>query len=296
MKKATISVVILHYNDFNMTRDYIDNLRGLNWNDISHQFIIVDNDSPDESGQTLYKNFKGSDDVTVILLPENIGFARGNNKGILYARNELDSELIVVSNNDIDIKTRDFPRLLLKEYKDSQFSVYGPDIYSLSKKEHQNPMREKPMELEEVGEKIKKIDRILPMLYFLNKTGLYDPMKRFKDKVKKNHVKTVPVKKSRIEKCVLHGAFFVLSENYMKEYPDGLFNETFLYMEEDILAFRCNLKGLKMVYDPAIDVIHFDGVSSLHVAGNRCEKFIREMKETRKSCISYMEYMKSQMA
>ena len=296
MKKATISVVILHYNDFNMTRDYIDNLRGLNWNDISHQFIIVDNDSPDESGQTLYKNFKGSDDVTVILLPENIGFARGNNKGILYARNELDSELIVVSNNDIDIKTRDFPRLLLKEYKNSQFSVYGPDIYSLSKKEHQNPMREKPMELEEVEKKIKKIDRILPMLYFLNKTGLYDPMKRFKDKVKKNHVKKVPVKKSRIEKCVLHGAFFALSENYMKEYPDGLFNETFLYMEEDILAFRCNLKGLKMVYDPAIEVIHFDGVSSLHVAGNRCEKFIREMKETRKSCISYMEYMKSQMA
>lgn len=296
MKKATISVVVLHYNDFDMTRKYIDNLRGLEWNDISHQFIIVDNHSPDGSGQTLYENFKDSDDVTVILLPENIGFARGNNQGILFAHNELNSELIVVSNNDIDIKTKEFPRFLLKEYEKSNFAVYGPDIYSLSKKEHQNPMREKPMNPEEVERKIKKIDRILPMLYFLNKTGLYNPMKRFKDKVKKNHAQTAPVKNSRTEKCVLHGAFFVLSENYMKEYLDGLFGGTFLYMEEDILAFRCNLKGLKMVYDPAVDVIHFDGVSSLRMAGNRCEKFIREMKETRKSCVSYMEYMKSQMA
>lgn len=142
MKKTTIAVVILHYNDFEMTRQYIENLRKLKWNDVTHQFIIVDNNSPDGSGVELYEYFKADADTSVILLSENIGFARGNNKGIVFAKDELDADLIVVSNNDIDVKTKDFPRLLIREYAASNFAVYGPDIYSLSKKMHQNPMRQ----------------------------------------------------------------------------------------------------------------------------------------------------------
>lgn len=41
MKKTTIAVVILHYNDFEMTRQYIENLRKLKWNDVTHQFRFL---------------------------------------------------------------------------------------------------------------------------------------------------------------------------------------------------------------------------------------------------------------
>lgn len=291
MKKKTIAVVILHYNDFEMTRQYVENLRNLKWNDIAHHFVIVDNNSPDGSGAELYEYFKVDADTTVILLPENIGFARGNNKGIIFAKDELNSDLIVVSNNDIEVKTKDFPQLLIQEYAISDFAVYGPDIYSLSKKMHQNPMRQSPMNFDDVNNKIKKIDRILPVLYIMNKLGIYDQIKSLKNKIKKKKANS-PIKSTvRLEGYVLHGSFFVLSKEYLRMYPEGLFEGTFLYMEEDILAYRCNLKRLKMVYDPLVQVIHNDGVSSMKIAGNRCMKFIREMNETRKSCESYIKYM-----
>lgn len=293
MKKTTIAVVILHYNDFEMTRQYIENLRKLKWNDVTHQFIIVDNNSPDGSGVELYEYFKADADTSIILLSENIGFARGNNKGIIFAKDELDADLIVVSNNDIDVKTKDFPRLLIREYAASNFAVYGPDIYSLSKKMHQNPMRQSPMNFDDVNNKIRKIDRTLPVLHILNKMGIYDQIKSLKNKIKKKKDNSPLESTARVEGCVLHGAFFVLSKEYLRMYPEGLFEGTFLYMEEDILAYRCNLKRLKMVYDPLVQVIHYDGVSSMKIAGNRCMKFIREMNETRKSCEAYIEYMKN---
>lgn len=293
MKKITIAIVVLHYNDFNMTKNYIDNLKELEWCEISHRFIVVDNYSPDDSGIELQKYFKDDEEVNVMLLSENIGFAKGNNKGIMYARIELNAELIIVSNNDIDVETSNFPQLLLEEYKKSNFAVYGPDVYSLNKKMHQNPMRLELMTMEQVKSKIKKIDRIVPILIVLNKTKLYDICKRIKSKFEKRNESKSDHYVSRLEDCVLHGAFFVLSKKYIDEYPDGLFEGTFLYMEEDILAYRCKLKNLKMVYDPTVKVIHYDGVSSLRIAGNRCEKFIREMKETKKSCRRFIEYMEN---
>ena len=255
MKKTTIAVVILHYNDFEMTRQYIENLRKLKWNDVTHQFIIVDNNSPDGSGVELYEYFKADADTSVILLSENIGFARGNNKGIVFAKDELDADL--------------------------------------SKKMHQNPMRQSPMNFDDVNNKIRKIDRTLPVLHILNKMGIYDQIKSLKNKIKKKKDNSPLESTARVEGCVLHGAFFVLSKEYLRMYPEGLFEGTFLYMEEDILAYRCNLKRLKMVYDPLVQVIHYDGVSSMKIAGNRCMKFIREMNETRKSCEAYIEYMKN---
>lgn len=291
MKKTVIAVVILHYNDFDMTKNYIENLRTLEWAGISHKFIIVDNNSPDGSGIILKEYYENDKDVIVMLLNENIGFARGNNKGILFARNELKAELIVVSNNDIDVKSINFPKLILEEYEKSNFAVCGPDIYSLSKQMHQNPMRKEPMNLEQVRNKIRKINYIVPILEVLDKTKLYDICRKIKNKFSNKNVSNSEYYLKYLENCTLHGAFFVLSKKYMDEYDDGLFEGTFLYMEEDILAYRCKIKKMKMVYNPVIQVIHYDGVSSLKIARNRCRKFIREMKETKKSCVSFIEYI-----
>lgn len=291
MINKTVSVVILHYNDFQMTKKYIENLRNLYWENVGHKFIIVDNASPDGSGDRLKKEYSLSEDVEVLLLEKNLGFAKGNNVGILYARNKFDSDLIIVSNSDIEIKTMSLPEELIAIYEDSGFSVYGPDIYSLSRKIHQNPFREKPLNKVEVREKIKKIDRILPILRILDALNLYNFLRKVKA--------YLPKRKQSIEEnynekkvgYVLQGAFFVLSRQYFEEYPDGLYDATFLYMEEDILAYRCMKSKLKMLYDPKISVVHFDGVSSLKESGDRCKKYIRELVETKKSCIVYLNYM-----
>lgn len=291
MNSKTIAIVILHYNDFNMTKNYINNLKELNWENINHKFIIVDNASPDCSGIKLKEKYYSDKDVEVLLLERNLGFARGNNIGILYAKNELDADLVVVSNNDIKIKTRTFPEELIEMYEENFFAVYGPDIYSKGRNIHQNPFRKSPLNMEEVKSKIKEIDRLLPILKIIDKTRMYNFLRKIKKISFKKKKAMAEDYKQRKLNYVLHGAFFVLTKKYFEKYPDGLYDGTFLYMEEDILAYRC-LKGkLKMLYDPKISVIHFDGVSSLKESGDRCKKYIRELTETRKSCISYINYM-----
>ncbi|WP_274656652.1 glycosyltransferase [Streptococcus equinus] len=291
MCNKSIAVVILHYNDFNMTRNYIENLKTLNWENIPHKFIIVDNASPDGSGSKLYDEYYLSEDVEVLLVEKNIGFARGNNVGILHAWKELGAELVVVSNNDIEIKTTTFPEQLIEMFEKEDFAVYGPDIYSQSKKLHQNPFREAPLNVLDVQRKIKKIDRVLPILKILDKLNIYNFLREIKSIFSRSK-RTVGIYEERKLNYVLHGAFFVLSKNYFDKYPDGLYDGTFLYMEEDILAYRCMKSKLKMLYDPKISVIHFDGVSSLKESGDRCKKYIRELTETRKSCISYINHMR----
>ena len=46
----------------------------------------------------------------------------------------------------------------------------------------------------------------------------------------------------------LHGAFLIFSENYINTF-NGLYNKTFLYMEEDILRLRCEYYNLLMIVE-----------------------------------------------
>ena len=79
-----IGIVILHYNDAQMTESYIRNLNNLSWEDLRGHIIVVDNASPDGSGVLLKSKYADSKNVTVLINERNEGFARGNNVGIRY--------------------------------------------------------------------------------------------------------------------------------------------------------------------------------------------------------------------
>lgn len=280
----SISVVILHYNNSEMTINYINNLKKLNWGILEKHFIVVDNCSPDYSGKYLFDIYKNSDDVTVILNSVNMGFAKGNNLGIKYAANQLMSELIIVSNNDIYIEDIDFPQKLWNIYQNSSAAVIGPDIYSLNKKIHQSPIRKNYLNEKQLKEQLIHIDHMLKKIHIIDFFHLYNFISRVKRLFGMR-----PGKEGvayNIEQCnvVLQGAFFVLSRQYMESYTDGLYNGTFLYMEEDILAYRCKIKNLKTLYTPKLKVFHYDGYSTNNCLKGRCAKYIFELEETRKSC------------
>ena len=293
-KSTTISIVILHYNDFELTKNYIDNLEKQEWRDIEYHIIVVDNASPDKSGRKLAIYYKKSEKVNVILLEKNLGFAKGNNVGIQKAVLEYDSDLIVVSNNDILIQDNMFMQKLMDRYKYEKFDVMGPDIFSSRRNFHQSPMREHYFTLEEIKNQIQHIDKTLYKLRIIDKLGIYNLLSSLKKKIK-GRQQDVPKYNSLQYGVVLQGAFFVLAKGYMKAYPDGLYPNTFLYMEEDILNYRVLKKGLKALYDPSISVIHMEGVSSLKKNANRCKKYIFELEQTRVSCLVMAEYIKEDM-
>ena len=73
--------VILHYRAAEMTRTCVERIRALNG---SNYIVIVDNASPNGTGELLAEEYAGEDNITVLLNQENAGFARGNNLGIRW--------------------------------------------------------------------------------------------------------------------------------------------------------------------------------------------------------------------
>lgn len=48
--------------------------------------VIVDNASANGTGRELQQLYQGAENIYVILNPENLGFARGNNVGFEFAK------------------------------------------------------------------------------------------------------------------------------------------------------------------------------------------------------------------
>ena len=287
-----ISVVILHYNNLADTTKYIENLRQLNWEGLSYHFIVVDNASPDGSGRKLAERYNEDADVKVLLSDQNLGFAKGNNLGIVYAREQFAADFIAVSNNDIEICNKEFFQDLVQLHSQDPFAVCGPDIYSVGKQFHQSPIRSCLLTLREVEDSISDMTKKLRMVRLLNDLHLYELLRKVKHLMGRGSGGIVAEDHENVQyDVVIHGAFFVLTKEYTEQFPHGLYPETFMYREEDILAYLCAQKRLKIRFCPELQVLHYDGVSTLKATGNRAGKYIFELENTIQSSGKLIELM-----
>ncbi len=263
--------VILHYLTEEYTESCVSSVQKLCKSGGPKVHIyVVDNASPDGSGQRLYEKYSGNDDVTVILGKTNAGFARGNNAGFRRAKKD-GADFIILINNDTEIKDPDFLTKTVSLYEKEGFAVLGPDIYCIRADKHQNPA---------VGVKIDA--KTIPAQRFrfyagrmLNLFGLYDRVFEFKKKHSKSRKSRDAYKESAVcgdgNAYVLHGSCLIFSEKYINVF-DGLDPRTFMYMEEEVLAARCRKNGLKMVYSPALQIIHYQDAATDATMSDRRKK------------------------
>jgi GT2 family glycosyltransferase len=92
------------------------------------EIVIVDNASPDGSGDQLARCYAGQKPVHLLRAPENLGFARGHNLGYQFAKNNLRADYIILLNNDTRISQPDFISKLEQIARATPFDVLGPDI------------------------------------------------------------------------------------------------------------------------------------------------------------------------
>ncbi|MBI4400191.1 MAG: glycosyltransferase family 2 protein [Nitrospirae bacterium] len=118
-----VAVVILNWNQEKDTSDCLTSLRAVNG--VSFRVILVDNGSSRESVDRLVHNFP---EAAVIRLPENRGFAAGNNVGILRALQDGASHILLL-NNDTLVDPAFLPPLL-DGLTVPEVGVVGPKIYS----------------------------------------------------------------------------------------------------------------------------------------------------------------------
>lgn len=243
--------VILHYLTFKDTveciNSIINNLDYKNFN-----IIVVDNGSPNDSGEQIKRKYMDNENIIFIKLDENIGFAKGNNHGYRIAKETLKSDFIAMINNDTIINQSDFVSNIIKIYKEEGFDLFGPDIISTKDGNHQNPQRTEGINKLQ----LKKMISRYRLHILLDIFGVENIITKLLKYIKRNEFKFHNEKwKQKQLDVQLHGSCLVFSPTYIEKYK-GLYDNTFMYMEEDILYYVAKKENLKIVYSPEVRIYH----------------------------------------
>lgn len=252
--------VILHYMAIDDSIECIESIiKNIDKENLDIEIIVVDNASPDDSYQKLESRYKDVKNVHLIHSDLNLGFSKGNNLGFEYAKKYINSDFIAMINNDTVINQKDFCKKIVDEYNKERFDIAGPNIISLKGSINQNPIPYKKPDLKEISNKILKY-KILKFACKFNA-----------DKIIHKVNKTL--KKSKIEEndFKLHGSCLIFSKDYINKY-DGLYSETFMYGEEDILKWIAIRDNLYMRYLDNISIYHKEDASTEKLLGNKKKK------------------------
>lgn len=273
-KQPKFVFVILHYQTIDDTTECVNSITS-NVDYINFEIIIVDNCSPNNSGIIIEQLFAEEKNITVILNNENLGFAKGNNVGFLFAKKNLSANFIALINNDTVIKQKDFISSIIKKYNTENFHILGPDIISTIDGKHQNP---REITIQD-PDRLKGLINVYIVLLILN----YFLLDKILERVKKTFYKKTFVKQILHEKIdwkeeklsvKLHGSALIFSPQYLKEY-DGLYSKTFMYSEEAILYFIAKRDNLISLYYPSVQILHKEDSSteSVYKKGFRKRRF-----------------------
>lgn len=215
MKKC---LVTLNYNDSNTTIKFLKKI--ITYKTID-RIVIVDNNSTDDSYVNL-KKFREEcgDKFDLLKTHKNGGYAFGNNYGCKYVINKYNPEYIIIANPDISFEETVVDDIVnvYNEKKDAAIVSCVMDCLS-------NTHLPKAWKLPDYK------DCILENLIILRK--LVGDKTRYDFSELSNNINKVEV---------VPGSFFVIST---KSFLDvGGFDEsTFLYYEENILAYKLKNKG-----------------------------------------------------
>jgi len=164
MNSKSVAIIILNWNGWRDTIECLESLYQNNYQNYS--VIVVDNNSDDESVQKIKEycngeikvespffnydsskkpinfvettpnldikihDFKTSSGRLILVKNDkNEGFAEGNNIGIRYAINNLNSDYILLLNNDTVVDKNFLVEMLKVAENDDKIGVAGPKIY-----------------------------------------------------------------------------------------------------------------------------------------------------------------------
>lgn len=290
-----VSFVILHYLSYETTKKCVDSiLQNIEYP--KYDIIVVDNHSKNNSGQKLCEAYRSNERVTVIINQENLGFAKGNNIGYAHALKKSHADFVICTNNDTVFEQRDFISVLLECYEQTNAALIGPDIITLSN-EHQSPYREKILTYNEAKRWYQK--RFLYTCYLKMDAKLH--IGRCFWGLKKKYEKNDAIKKeSRNHKTmqknvVLQGACVIFTPIFKEQFTYAFYPETYMYCEEDIIAYLCIKKGMTTCYTPKLIVQHEERAATKLLCKEELAKEIFLSENITKSLKVLLRLMKEEM-
>lgn len=286
-----IGFVILHYYTQKDTISCVESIQ-TKMKKENYEIVIIDNGSKNESGKLLKKKYENEDKIHVLIQKENLGFAKGNNIGFKYAKEQLKCNYIVLLNNDTCILQEEFFNLIKEEYNKSGFAVLGPKIYLL--KNQINPVNLNSLSIQ----RIKKELRSDSLNLFFSYMGLYqlytNTKKWIKKLLKKNIVQNLADVNTYYKNIILHGCCLIFSPIYVEKF-NGLDERTFLYHEEELLFYRLQKNKMISVYNPKIEIFHAeDSATNAITVTDRKKRIFVYKNKIKSGKILYYELKRGQ--
>ncbi|PKM50895.1 MAG: hypothetical protein CVV02_09255 [Firmicutes bacterium HGW-Firmicutes-7] len=252
-----IVFVILHFNAMQITIECIESIFKFARYDY-YSIVVVDNKSPNGTGISLKEKYLNHPKVHVILLDENIGFAKGNNVGYKYAKETLEADFIIIPNNDTEFIDDHFIDNAIRIFNESAYGILGPNIISARTGAHQNPHKKELVTREKVVKAIRhyKNERIKHLLMSIfNFPAMHNYLRKMKKAVKSEKVSRGKITE-QMTNVTLFGACIVYSPLFIEKFNYAFYPEPFMYYDEDLLHYACAKQHLKVIYDPSITIYH----------------------------------------
>jgi len=233
--KYDLIIQIINYNTKKYLRTCLDSLfNDLDRSGINYKIIVLDNNSNDklEDLSSLYE----ARSISFQKSEKNLGFGGGHNFISTLER----SKYILILNSDIKFIERDsVKRLYDKLIAKDKYKVSGPKLVE----EDMKPQRFDHGEIQGVTSWIKN-----------NYGSSY-----WKERDRET------------EAAWVSGAVFMIKRDLFEK-VNGFDENFFLYKEEEDLCKRIREAGEKILYDPAVSVLHYG-----HVVAKRSEHFSNSM-------------------
>lgn len=215
-------LIILNYNDSTTAIKLLSKIK--DYAALDH-ILIVDNCSSDDSYYIMSKY--ASNKLSIIRTGENRGYAAGNNYGAEYAIRQWNPDILFFANPDVQFEEDVIKKIEKALYKNTRYAVAAV--------------------LVEQGYNAWDLPGFwgtLRMLFMLAFMAHKSCLKRELMKDKGVH-----------EVGVVEGSFFAVKTSIFEEV--GRFDErTFLYLEENILAYKLRQRGYKEIILSDIYYIH----------------------------------------
>ena len=250
--------VILHHRTLDVSLSCLDNLLKAA---PDSPIVVVDNGSGDGSGEELRQRFADYKNVVVIINDQNLGFAKGNNVGYKYVKDNFDVDCVVVMNNDVIITQSGFADIIANYMKDQHLDVCGPDVITPEGR-HQNPLQREPFSTFRII-KWMLMDWIRLIMLKLH---LFERKILATYTSVSNSYQRQDIDLNGITDCVLHGSCVAYSSDYLSKEDFAFVPVTFLYAEEMILADYCKHKKYRSGVCPTATVTHLGGKTIMNGA------------------------------
>lgn len=266
-----IGIVILNYLNYQDTIECVDSLLQQKGSD--YQAVLVDNCSPNGSFEELKKKYQDESDIDVIQTTGNLGYARGNNTGIVFLKEKYGIFNILILNNDTVFTDSHYLAFFQHYPIGTVVGAIGTRIIGKDGL-NQNPRYD--------ATDTKRV--LKDAVYFtLDDYGIIQYYQKIKNRIKKQKSEESGsdsnLTGNKTGSYFLHGSAIFLTENYLKK-ANGFYPETFLYYEENILSIIMKKLGLCMVYDDSTEIYHKEDQSSAMSFQNVKSTFTRYLAQS----------------